>query len=55
MSTYELYILELSWILDRRILHAIVKLRRVRRETCVIANVANDDNVRMPYFSNFIH
>ena len=52
VSTYVLYTLELSWILDRRILHAIVKLRRVRRETCV--NVANNDNVRMSYFLNFI-
>ena len=31
------------------------KLRRVRRETCVIVNAANNDNVRMPYFLNFIH
>ena len=42
MSTY---VLELSYILDRRTLRALVKKLRVRREMCV--NVANNDNVRI--------
>ena len=40
------YVLELSCILNRRILRVLVKQRRVRRETCVdVAN--NDKNVRI--------
>ena len=39
------YVLELSCILDRRMLRALVKQRRFRRETCV--DVANNDNVRV--------